>query len=228
MSKIATIDALTESAILQFSRFGYAGASLRDIAVQANVPLSTIHMYFGSKNSLYLAAQKQAWEEIDQDRVALLQAALDRVPHRPAPLADLIHALAEPIVRRALSKSEHEASRIVLIRMGVPDQPHHGNQAESAARAIIRWIDGMTLTCPTLSRQDVVWAYSFVIGTIYSWQIVDHRYDMLLGADSERSVEEVLDDIVAFGVAGVEAIVARREAARGRLAEDRDYGQASI
>ena len=47
MSKAQTIAALIESAIDAFSRYGFEGASLRDIAANAGVPLGTIHMYFG-------------------------------------------------------------------------------------------------------------------------------------------------------------------------------------
>jgi AcrR family transcriptional regulator len=66
MSKAETIDALMESAIHCFSQHGYEGAALRDIAAEAGVPLSTIHMYFGSKAELYTAIERKAWIECEQ------------------------------------------------------------------------------------------------------------------------------------------------------------------
>lgn len=212
MSKADTIDALMESAIHCFSRYGYEGASLRDIAANAGVPLSTIHMYFGSKAELYTAIERKAWLEIDEERSALLAAALQTTGDRPPDLAQLIHALARPVVRRALAGADSERERIFIVRGGVSDRivANRNQLLELADRSMIRWIDAMAQACPTLLRQDVIWAFSFVVGAIYSWQLVDHRYDRMLGQDLERTVDGVTGDIVAFGCAGVQALIDRR------------------
>jgi AcrR family transcriptional regulator len=212
MSKAETIDALLESAIHCFAKYEYEGASLRDIANGAHVPLSTIHVYYGSKAELYIAAKRRAWSEIDHERGELLQTVLTRPPGQVPRLDEFIRALALPVVRRALSKSERDMACIHLIRTRVSEQWRFEVE-EKADRTMAAWIDSLALTCPTLSRQDLVWAYSFVIGAIYSFQLVDHRYDHLIGQDVERTVEGVTGDIVAFCCAGVQAIIDRR--ARG-------------
>jgi AcrR family transcriptional regulator len=215
MSKADTIDALMESAIHCFSRYGYEGASLRDIAANAGVPLSTIHMYFGSKAELYSAIERKAWTEIDDERSALLTRALEGAKDRPPELADLFHALALPVVRRALGDSDHDRERIFIVRSRVSAQAllKPTDFLEAADRSVVRWIDAMGQACPTLTRQDIIWAFSFVVGAIYSWQLIDHRYDRLLGEDEERTVEGITADIVAFGCAGVRALIDRRAAA---------------
>ena len=214
MSKADTINALMESAIHCFSRYGYEGASLRDIAANAGVPLSTIHMYFGSKSELYVAIERKAWDEIDDERSELLTQALAKAGPRPPELADLLNALAWPVVRRALGNSEHDRERIFIIRGGVSDRTAWDRTGllKVADRSVVRWIDAMGLACPTLTRQDIVWAFSFAVGAIYSWQLIDHRYDRLLGEDTERTVEGLTGDIVAFGCAGVQALIERRRA----------------
>jgi len=201
-----------ESAIHIFSKTSYEGASLRDIAAQAGVPLSTIHMYFGSKYELYTAVERKAWDEVDNERSTYLNALLAKYGDRPAPLAELIYGLALPIVRRALGQSEHDRERIFLIRSRVSHRMpgHPVNLLDVADRAMVHWIDAMAAACPTLARTDVVWAFSFVVGAIYSWQLVDHRYDRLLGPDIERTVAGITGDIVAFGCAGVQAMIDRR------------------
>lgn len=215
MSKADTIDALMESAIHCFSRYGYEGASLRDIAANAGVPLSTIHMYFGSKAELYSAIERKSWNEIDDERSALLTLALRNAGDRPPELADLFHALAFPVVRRALGDSENDRERVFIVRSRVAGQSllKPADFLETADRSVVRWIDAMGQACPTLTRQDIVWAFSFVVGAIYSWQLIDHRYDRLLGEDVERTVEGITSDIVAFGCAGVQALIDRRAAA---------------
>jgi hypothetical protein len=58
-----------------------------------------------------------------------------------------------------------------------------------------------------------VWAFSYVSGLIFSRQLIHHQYDMLIDPEWEPIVEGVTGDIVAFGCAGVEAIIQRRKVA---------------
>jgi AcrR family transcriptional regulator len=53
--KIETNVALLEAARKVLRQKGYSGFSTRDVAAQADVPLSQIHYYFGSKQGLILA-----------------------------------------------------------------------------------------------------------------------------------------------------------------------------
>jgi AcrR family transcriptional regulator len=210
MSKVATIDALMESAIYSFSRDGYEGASLRDIARSADVPLSTIHLYFGSKSELFAAVGRKAWEEVDNERSALLEKARAKNPTQP-PLPDLVHALAFPIVRRALSSRDRDIAQIYILRnhMAHWQPPITHAMLEIADKSMVRWIDAIMLSCPTLSRQDTIWAFSFTIGVVYSWQVIDRRYDALMGKDIPRTAEDVTADITAFCCSGIRAIVDR-------------------
>lgn len=210
MSKAATIDALMESAILSFSRDGYEGASLRDIAGSAEVPLSTIHLYFGSKSELFAAVARKSWEEVDAERSKYLEQAIAKCPEAPA-LEDLIHAIAYPIVRRALSTEDRDVAMIYILRshLATWQHPLAGSMLDIADRSMVRWINAIMLGCPSMSRRDTIWAFSFAIGVVYSWQVIDHRYDNLLGQDIPRSADDVTADIVAFCVAGIRSIADR-------------------
>lgn len=214
MSKAETLNSLMESAIHVFSRDGYEGASLREIARNANVPLSTIHFYFRSKSDLFAEVGRQAWIEIDQERSAHLEQAMSANANQPT-LDMLVYALAYPVVRRALSKSRRDLAQLYILRShtshlepGISD-----HMLKVADRSMGRWIDPMQQCCPELGREDMIWAFSFVIGAIYSWQLIDHRYDSMMGADVvERSIAEVTSDIVAFCARGIEAMAMRRKA----------------
>jgi AcrR family transcriptional regulator len=209
MSKTATIDALMESAMQSFSREGYEGASLRDIARNADVPLSTIHLYFGSKSELFSAVRSTAWAEVDRERHALLDQAVAANGEAPTPVSQMVHALAYPVVRRALSKDPRDVAQIFLLRFRTPDDLKDA-MLEVADRSVSRWIEAMTRSYPLLTRPDLVWAFSFVVGAIYSWQLIDHRYDRLIGPEAARSADDLTADIVAFCCSGIQAIADRR------------------
>ena len=209
MSKARKIDALLDSAILSFAKDGYAGASIREIAGRADTSPGTIHMYFGSKDELFQAASRRIWLNIAQEREDLIQAASRRAAGGAAPLADLIWALTFPIVKRALSRVEMDSAELNVIRSRVPE--NLGVEVDpGAGRTLVRWIDAMASACPGLSRRDLVWVYSWILGVGWSWQSIDHRYDELLCDGLHRETDEVMADIITFCCAGVEAMIHAR------------------
>jgi len=212
MSKADKIDALLESATLSFAKDSFSGASLREVAARANLALGTIHFYFGSKTELYTAATRKIWVEISNERDALVEKALSENVHGERLLRELIRALAEPIIRRALGADERELAQLKVVRGRVPEE--HGIELDrSAGRTVARWIDALSQACPSLSRKDLIWTYSFILGVIWGWQSIDHRYDEMMHDDLTRTPEDVMADIVDFGTAGVRALILSREAA---------------
>lgn len=212
MEKAQAIDSILEAAIKVFAAWGFEGASLRVIAAEAGVSLSAINAYYGSKKQLFIAAELVVWDEIAADRDASLKQALERNPGRPAALRDVLEAMVLPIVRRARSNSESVRNRLYFIRGRIREHATIGGAKIllTVNRSVVRWIDILGDACPTLSRPDVIWLFSYCLGVIYSMQVMDGRYDSLLGKDAERSAEDITRDIVEFCTAGAQAIVALR------------------
>lgn len=210
MTKAETLDTLLDSAIECFSKFGYQGASLREIARNASVTLSTIHFYFASKAELYTAARRYAWGQIDDERHALLSEVEERA--RGVTLEELVHCLAIPVVRRALSPDPRDRALVFVVRsnMTFASSSETGSMFHLADRTAGRWVDGIIACCPSLSREDAFWAFSYMISAVYSWQLVDHRYDHMIGAECGRSIDAVCQDIVAFCSGGVREIENQR------------------
>jgi TetR/AcrR family transcriptional regulator, regulator of cefoperazone and chloramphenicol sensitivity len=69
----ATKQKIVEAALLVFGDAGYAGASARDIAKAAQVPLAAIPYHFGTKESLYKAVLR---EVVDRMKTALAPTIL--------------------------------------------------------------------------------------------------------------------------------------------------------
>lgn len=214
LSKVETIDHILDSALEIFSRFGFDGASLREIAAGAGVPLSAIDMYFGSKAQLYSAVEQHAWAAIRNERKAMLLAASAA---GTVDLRSIIYALAYPIVRRSVAGTPLERRGVVLVREGVrnwtPTRPE--DRRDTADRGRATWIHAIGKACPALSWNDSVWAYAFVMSAIYSWQLTEHFYDHLLNDGGATTVDEVIQDLVEFCCGGVQALVKRRSEAGG-------------
>jgi len=205
MSKGEAISGLIESAVEEFSRHGYEGASLRAIAAGAGVPLSTIDRYFGTKAALYAAVEQHVWDEINDERDRLLCAALLVDPPR---LDAIMRALTAPVVSRAVG-DEEQRSTVELLRSSVATRRLLGINAPTLrghARMSQRFVGAIRQALPNLSQSTSTWAYSFAIGSLYSWQLMDHFYDGLMQGEPDRSPEEVTDLLVTFVCGGLQAL----------------------
>ncbi len=224
MTKSATIDALIENAILHFARFGFEGASLREIAADAGATLSAIDRYFGSKAELYRAVRRQVWAEVEREREALAGSALERTGSGRLQPAELIFVLARPIVTRALSDQPVDVARTALLRdrrfseQQRGGEPGRQSEPTDSDKRLSRWISELERAFPELSRQEAAWAFSYLSGLIYSRQLIERRYEGLFTPEYRPSVESVTADIVAFGCAGLAALCSRAAAAASRTA----------
>lgn len=57
-------DAILRSACLHFARYGIAGSSKRQVAIDANVTPAMVHYYFKRKEDLYLAVLHSAFDPL--------------------------------------------------------------------------------------------------------------------------------------------------------------------
>lgn len=208
--KAKTVSAILNHAICVFAQEGFVGASLRDIATSAGVPHSTINYYYGSKQKLFLEAIARVFDDISKERAALLDAAINLNPNGNVQLKEVLRSLAYPVVRRALAGDKLEAAGIVLLAHNLREAHQARKMLEKADRTIERWISALAEACPSLSRDDVVWVYSYCVGVCYSWQVTLHNYDAMLTSPNVRTVDQVSADIISFTTAGVQSIIEAR------------------
>jgi AcrR family transcriptional regulator len=209
MSKIETIDALMRSALALFAASGFEGTSLRDVATKAKVPLSTIHIYFGTKADLYAAVYAHALHDVNEERHAGLHRALEAAGEGKVELRDVIRALVAPVVRRA--RSNDEIARCTARMLGtlstVPTEVESDVQrAVHWGEWLPQWIDALRAACPSLTRLQAVWGFSFVVGAMYSWHLLDNRYDPLLDHGDLLDADQIIESLIDFSVGGLERL----------------------
>lgn len=214
MEKASAIDAIIEAAIGVFAQWGYEGGSLRTIASRAGVPLSTIDNYFGSKKRLYRSLMRTVWAEVARDRRIALEQCLTRSSGEPLRLEQVIEAIAEPIVRRAMSDDPHLRDRLYFLQQRYREHRalNESDDIDTVDDQLRPLIEAFVAASPGIDFDDGVWAFSYCIGVLYSMQLMDRRYDGLLDGAATPSGQQVLADVVAFCSAGVGAVVERRTA----------------
>lgn len=208
MVKSDAIAALMNSATTVFSQSGYEGASLRDIATDAGLPLSTINAYFGNKADLFLAVMQGIWRETEAERRALLSERLAAKDGAPADLRDIVTALTKPMVNRARSTDPvvRRAPRMLRQWIYAPAEVRESMRRRSFSNPSLRiWIDSVMKACPGLTSSQAVWGFSFIVGALYSYEIMDNRYDDILdlGRDDPDTIAEYLIDFAVAGMQGI-------------------------
>ncbi|MDE1147128.1 MAG: TetR family transcriptional regulator [Azospirillaceae bacterium] len=208
MAKSDAIAALMDSATTVFARSGYEGASLRDIAADANLPLSTINAYFGGKADLFVAVMQSIWREIEAERRALLAERQAARGGAAADLRDIVTALTKPLVNRARSADPlmRRAPRLLRQWVNAPAEVREAMRRQSFSNPSLRiWIDSVRAASPGLTPAQAVWGFSFIVGALYSYELMDSRYDDIvdLGHDDPETIAQYL---VNFAVAGMRGI----------------------
>ncbi|MFF9571988.1 TetR/AcrR family transcriptional regulator [Streptomyces sp. NPDC014685] len=141
--------ALMSAAAQRFSKYGYDGTSIRDIAREAGVDAALVYRYFGSKHGLFEAVA---------NRSGALFQPLCHLPLEDVP--EWIHRLAfdgpgeseipNPVLTMLRSPSREEA--VGLLRSDVTEifserfaRRLEGPDAEVRAELLAAWLLGMTL-----------------------------------------------------------------------------------
>lgn len=203
-SKRETIRRLHDSALKLFSDHGFEGTSLRDIAVHANVPLSTINRYFGSKLDLFNELEWHIWKEVNVDREALMRPPIEVDSAGRPTLYAILYAFIRPVVLRAVGDAS-SATALRLLREYAAMRLHAGLRS-SFTTVAERWVNALMAACPELSRRRAVWSLAFVVSVTFSDQLQHGWYDELMPEGSQMSADEVTDMIIRFCSSGIGAV----------------------
>lgn len=148
-----------------FADMGFEGASVRQIAVQADVPVALVSYHFKSKLSLYREVFKARDPDTGAQRLAgLALAQMEDDPERRLEL--ILKAVLMPML--SLRKVAGTVNYGILLA-------REANDPRSAERGIIKEIFDPTAqatiallrsTLPRRSEAEVVWAFQMIIGTM--------------------------------------------------------------
>jgi AcrR family transcriptional regulator len=206
-SKQDTIARLEDSALEIFSEHGFEGASLRDIANHAGVPLSTIDRYFGTKLNLFNELKSSIWKQVNCEREVLMRKPVELNANGQPTLYAILHAFVRPVVARGVSEKRSTLT-LRLLREYVAMSVHTGqtNAPEAFASVADRWINAIMSARPDLPRDRAVWLFSFVVMVTFNEQMQHGWYSQLMPPDSVMSADDLTAMIVRFCLAGIDAV----------------------
>ncbi|MDN3358366.1 TetR/AcrR family transcriptional regulator [Actinomadura sp. DC4] len=150
----ATREAILESALAAFSRSGYDGVGVREIAQAAGVTATLVNRYFGGKERLFAEAVEAAFASADPlggDVTTLARDVTEALSARPAPgdaFTLMLRSAANPRAARILrSAVERHLSRHLAASLP-------GARADERAALVLALIAGVRLMRDVLTLPD--------------------------------------------------------------------------
>ncbi len=203
-------ETLLISAEQLFSKRGYEGVSVRDIANAAGVNSALVGYYFGSKLGLLSEVYTRHCTPLAQERVRLLKQ-FSRQQDGPD-LEQVLEAFIRPSLEVTID--EHGGSyftRLRAILSGENSELLDQLVSENFDKSTRIFVNALSKCLPHLRREDVLWRFHFLLGAIYYTASGPHRILALSSgrcdpSDPLASAEEM----VPFLAAGFRAPAAKR------------------
>lgn len=171
-------DRLICSAERLFSKQGFDGVSVRDIANDAKVNSALVGYYFGSKEGLLSEVYTRHCEPLKRDRARLL-ADCSNTPKGPT-LEQVIEAFVRPSLEVTTDHRGHSDSTrlraVLAVENSAPLEQLVAKNFDQSSRIFVA---ALCKCLPDLSRDEVLWRFHFLLGTVYYTAAGPHRIKSL-------------------------------------------------
>ena len=197
-----TREKLIAAAETLFSLHGYQGVSVRAIAAAAGVNWSLLGYYFRGKEGLLFEVYRRHCNALNAERFELLKTA--RAQCQPPQLEKVIEAFVLPALSVAHTQNGGASfGRLRAVLAAENSQLLDQLVAENFDSSSAEFIDALCECLPELPRDEVLWRFHFMLGTIYYTASGPHRIKALSeGRCDPASVSENVKHLIPFLAAG--------------------------
>lgn len=216
----ATRERILDAAEKLFAERGFYGVSVRDVTGAAEVDVALVAYHFGSKQGLLDAVLLRRAAELNEERLALLDAVLAKGGRHPPSLEEIIDAFTRPLLDRSSRGSPGWKSYFALIAE-INNSPEFGGvlMTRYFDPVVQRFIAAIRRALPGCEDRDLYWAYHFLSGALTLTFAETGRIDKLSGGACRSSdLASVHERLVPYCAAGFRALCAAPARTRPRPA----------
>jgi AcrR family transcriptional regulator len=203
-----TRDRILDEAEKLFAERGFYGVSIRDVTGAADVDVALVAYHFGNKQGLLEAVFLRRAADLNDERLARLDAVLEAAKRKAPRLEDIIDAFTHPLLDRSSRGSPGWKSYFALIAE-INNSPEFGGvlMTRFFDPVVHRFIEAIRLALPKADDRDVYWAYHFLSGALTLTFAETGRIDKLSGGVCKSSdLASVHERLVPFCAAGFRAL----------------------
>ncbi|QWF19198.1 TetR/AcrR family transcriptional regulator [Lysobacter capsici] len=196
----STKDRILGAAEELFAQFGFTGTSLRQVTSRADVNIAAVNYHFGSKENLVNEVFRRRMDEMTEQRMSALKAA---VQAHPGELEPILAAFVQPALALAQDRNGGGAFVRVIARAYAEKNDslrkflsdHYGHVLREFAKAI-------AVAVPGLSKEELYWRLDFLAGSLTyamaDFGLIKRPAGVTEAAHRERAARE----LIRFAAAG--------------------------
>ncbi len=195
-----------------FSELGFNATSVREIATRAEANLAAVNYHFGSKDDLVREVFARRFGPLNATRIALLTAAETAAGDAPVPLAAVVRAMVSPALR--LGAEQGHACMRLMGRLHSEPPAFTAQLFRELFRDVRdRFVACLTRSAPHLDPGEIFLRMYFVVGAMAHTMVGCHTFAVMsAGLCQGDDIDGIEDQLVAFGVAGLQVQSLTKEA----------------
>ncbi len=157
---------LLDHAEAHFSRHGFYGVTIREVARTAHVDPALVHYYFDTKRKLFDAVFLRRAEVVNAERMRSMEDYA-RAAGEHITIEGSIEAFLDPIRRRSIEGDPGWKNYFRLVALVNNSQEWGGETMARYFDPVIRKLIDLLRTCmPEASDENFFWCYHFLSGAL--------------------------------------------------------------
>jgi AcrR family transcriptional regulator len=206
---------ILDAAEAVFVQRGYYGASLRDIAAAARVPLALLSYHFGNKDGLFRAVIERRAPANAAGMQEALHGVLAKRSGKPK-LEAVLLAFIEPVVERSMRGGPGWKNYIRLMAQiaNLPQQEVFVSAVPENYEGIVRsFIESIRVMYPKMSEADLQFSFYFyqaaITHILAESGVIDRQSD---GTFHSSDLDVIVPKLVRYTAAGFRALAKASQA----------------
>ena len=203
--------AILDAAEDLFSRHGFYGVTVRQVAAEVGVDTALVHYYFGAKRELFDAVFARRAEILNQARLDAMAAYQEAHP-ADMTVEGIIEAFIDPLLIRSMTDEPGWKNYFRLVAL-VNNTPAWGGETMHRFfdPVVHRLVDTLKVALPDAEIRDLFWCYQFLTGAMMLALSETGRIDQLSdGLCRSTDLAAVRARLFAYCAAGIEEVVRRK------------------
>jgi AcrR family transcriptional regulator len=199
---------ILDAAETAFAEFGFDGASLRRIVLQAGVNLATVYYYFQSKEGLQEAVLKRRFGPLRDEQLGLLKQFEQQARGQPLPVEKILEAMLLPPLRLlAAEPAKRQAVTRLIGRIVTEPNPQTQEALRCQGRDVrAAFLRALEIALPHTPPPELRWRLEFVWGGLGFLLCNSHRIAKEShGACDPADTRQLLAEMIQFFSPGFQA-----------------------
>lgn len=211
-------DRILDAAERLFARNGFHGVSVRDITEAADVDVALVSYHFGGKRELFAAVFGRRAEQLNPERLAMLEDVQRKALPGTPTLEQIVNAFTYPLLERSARGGPGWKDFFALVAQ-VNNSPEWGPvlMTQHFDPLVEKFIAVLREALPACSAREIYWGYQFLSGALTLTFAETGRIDRLSGGLCKSSdLDSVHERLAPFVAAGFRALCSAATAGAAR------------